>query len=112
MSELLVMARAVDGAAVIGLSRLATHTYVRSGMLLYHMPRCKLLLELAGEKNPRAKSPPLEMSSSLGKSGFVCVSWSLDLQNELDNSRIKILMHEVAIRLSWIFLVCMGGGQN
>jgi hypothetical protein len=42
-------------------------------MLLYHIPRYRLALELAGEKKPRAKPPPLEMSTSPWVSGFVCV---------------------------------------
>uniref|UniRef100_A0A0E0GKI0 Uncharacterized protein n=1 Tax=Oryza nivara TaxID=4536 RepID=A0A0E0GKI0_ORYNI len=58
MPELLVMARVADEGVVIGLSRLAIHT------------------TLAGEKKPRAKMPPLEMSISLGKIGFPSVSWS------------------------------------
>lgn len=76
-SELLMMASLAEDV-VIGLSRLATHTTVRSAMLWYQIPMYNFLLELVGEKKPRAKSPPSEMSVSLGKSGFVCISWSLD----------------------------------
>ncbi|KAF7850024.1 hypothetical protein BT93_L0014 [Corymbia citriodora subsp. variegata] len=46
-----------------GLSRLATHAIVFSGILLYHNPKY-LLLELPGLKKPRAKSPPLEINTS------------------------------------------------
>lgn len=49
-SEVLVMARVVDEEAVIGLSRLATHTTMQLGMLLYHMPWYKLLLEQVVQK--------------------------------------------------------------
>lgn len=72
--ELFEMARLADVGAVIGLSRLAIHTTVRSGTLWYQIPMYILLLELVGEKKPRAKSLPAEMSMSLGKSGFVSVS--------------------------------------
>ncbi|BAF15906.1 Os04g0632400 [Oryza sativa Japonica Group] len=64
--ELLLMASIADEGAVIGLSRLAIQTYVRSGMLLYHMPRNKLWLEVAGEKKPSAKTPFWETSTSPG----------------------------------------------
>jgi hypothetical protein len=67
----------------IGLSRLAIHTTVRSGMLWYQIPRYKLLLELVGEKKPRAKTRPSEMSMSPGESDFGCVSWLLDSQKQL-----------------------------
>ncbi|KAF8041349.1 hypothetical protein BT93_A0069 [Corymbia citriodora subsp. variegata] len=46
-----------------GLSRLAIHTTVFSGILLYHSPKY-LWLELLGLKKPRAKSPPLEINTS------------------------------------------------
>jgi hypothetical protein len=47
------------------------------------------VLELLGEKKPRAKPPPLEMSVSPRVSGFVCVSWSSDLQDELKNRKME-----------------------
>ena len=72
--ELFEIASFADVGLVIGLSRLAIHTTVRSGTLLYQIPMYNLLLEFVGEKKPRAKSPPAEMSLSLGKSGFICVS--------------------------------------
>ncbi|BAS91196.1 Os04g0633850 [Oryza sativa Japonica Group] len=73
--ELLLMASITDDEGVeIGLSRLATQTYVRCGMLWYHMPRYKLLLEVPGEKNPSANTPLLEPSTSPGWSCFACVS--------------------------------------
>ena len=59
-----------DGV-VIGLSRLATQTIVHSAMPWYEIPMYNFLLELVGEKKPRGKSPPSEMSLSLGNSGFV-----------------------------------------
>jgi hypothetical protein len=50
------------------------------------------LLVLVGEKKPRAKYPLLEISMSPWVSGFACVSWSSDLQNELKNRRKKMGM--------------------
>uniref|UniRef100_A0A0D9ZR77 Uncharacterized protein n=1 Tax=Oryza glumipatula TaxID=40148 RepID=A0A0D9ZR77_9ORYZ len=79
-----------DEGVVIGLSRLATQTYVRSDseMLWYHMPRKKLWLEAVGEKKPSAKTLPLETSTSPGEiSRFACVSWSSPLQEEMRNSK-------------------------
>jgi hypothetical protein len=79
-------------ASIIGLSRLAIHTTVRPGMLWYHMQRYSrlLLLELGGDKKPRAKSPPSEMSMSSRVSGFECVKWSsADLQDELKNRSVR-----------------------
>jgi hypothetical protein len=85
ISELLVMASFTDEWLEIGLSRLAIHTTVHSGMLLYQIPRYKLLLDLVGEKKPRAKTPPSDMTMLPGESEFSCVtvSWSLDSQKEL-----------------------------
>ena len=84
-----VMASFADEGLVTGLSRLATQTTVRLGILWYQIPRYKLLLELFGEKNPRAKSPPLETSMSLGESTFTCVSWSLDCLKELKIKKMR-----------------------
>ncbi|BAF15901.1 Os04g0632000 [Oryza sativa Japonica Group] len=84
------MASVANEGVVIGLSRLATQTYVRSDseMLWYHMPRKKLWLEAVGEKKPSAKTLPLEMSTSPGEiSRFACVSWSSPLQEEMRNSK-------------------------
>jgi hypothetical protein len=51
-------------------SRLATHTTVHSGMLLYHIPRYNLAgVELDGQKKPKAKLPSLETMTSPGLSG-------------------------------------------
>ena len=86
-----------DGV-VIGLSRLATQTTVRSAMPWYQIPMYNFLLELVGEKKPRAKSPPSEMSVSLGKSGFVCVSWLSDRQSELRDMRMKAAVYTISIR--------------
>lgn len=96
-SELLVMASFADEGELIGLSRLATHTTVGSGILLYQIPMYNLRLELVGEKKPRAKSPPSETSLSLRKSGFACVSWSLDWQRELKNTRMKVGIYTISI---------------
>jgi hypothetical protein len=49
-------------------------------------------LILVGEKKPRAKYPLLEMRMSPWVSGFACVSWSSDLQDELKNRRKKMGM--------------------
>jgi hypothetical protein len=57
---------------VIGSSRLATHTTVRSGIPMYNK------LELVGKRQPRAKTLLMETSMSPGESGFSCVSWSSD----------------------------------
>jgi hypothetical protein len=62
------------------------------------------LLELVGEKKPRAKSPPSEMSLSLSKSGFVCVSWLSDQQSELRNMRMKAEIYTISIR-PFLFVV-------
>ena len=86
-----------DGV-VIGLSRLATQTIVHSAMPWYEIPMYNFLLELVGEKKPRAKSPPSEMSVSLGKSGFVCVSWLSDRQSELRDMRMKAAVYTISIR--------------
>jgi hypothetical protein len=78
-----------EEGVVVGLSRLATHTRVRSGMLWYQIPMYRLSLELVGEKKPSAKTPSLEMSMSPGESGFARVGWSLDWQGELKSRRMK-----------------------
>ncbi|KAE8807680.1 hypothetical protein D1007_15827 [Hordeum vulgare] len=88
-SELLVTRNLPDELPVIGLSRFATHTYVRCGMLLYHMPMYEFVAEFVGEKKPRVKMPPLEMSLSPGESGFVGVMRSSDLQKQIKNRRMK-----------------------
>jgi hypothetical protein len=59
---------------VIGSSRLATHTTVRSGIPMYNK------LELVGKRQPRAKTLLMETSMSPGESGFSFVSWSSDRQ--------------------------------
>ncbi|WVZ87309.1 hypothetical protein U9M48_033966 [Paspalum notatum var. saurae] len=77
---LLVMASLADPPAG---ARLAIHTRLCSGMLLY---------QITMYKKPRAKLPSLEMSLSPGDSGFACVSWSpwpLDWQDRLKSRRIK-----------------------
>ena len=101
-----VMASFADEGLVTGLSRLATQTTVRLGILWYQIPRYKLLLELFGEKNPRAKSPPLETIMSLGESGFTCVSWSLDWQKEPKIKKMRKKREEsrpCPLRLSCLF---------
>lgn len=54
MLELLVIPSIADEASVIGLSRLASHTIVRNGMSLNHMPTYVSLVEFEGEKKPKA----------------------------------------------------------
>jgi len=60
------MASFAEEGVVMGLSRLATHTTVRLGMLWYQIPMYKFLLELVGKKKPSAKIPPSETSMSPG----------------------------------------------
>uniref|UniRef100_A0A0E0KVN8 Uncharacterized protein n=1 Tax=Oryza punctata TaxID=4537 RepID=A0A0E0KVN8_ORYPU len=79
--ELFLMASIADEGAVIGLLRLATQTYVRSEMLLYHIPRNKLLLEMVGENKPSAKTPPSETSTS--------PSWSSHLEKEMSRKEMR-----------------------
>jgi hypothetical protein len=88
-SELLVRTNFPAEPLVIGLSRLATHTYVRSGILLYHMPMYEFAVEFAGEKKPRAKTPPLDTSLSPVESGFPRVRRSSDSQKQTNDRRIK-----------------------
>lgn len=90
--------------AGIGSSRLAVHTTVRLGMLLYHMPRYKLALEPLGEKKPSAKSPALETSVSPEESGFAFVSCSSDLQNEPRDRRMKIGMQDLPCKAIFFIL--------
>jgi hypothetical protein len=98
-SGLLLMASFADEEAMTGLSRLATHTTVRSGTLLYQMPMYKLLLELPAKKKPRAKAPSLEMSTSPGESALACVRWSSsDWHNKLKRRmRMGIIMQALAM---------------
>jgi hypothetical protein len=88
-SELLVRTNFPGEPLVIEWSRLATHTYVRSGILLYHMPRYEFPVEFVGEKKPRANMPPLETSLSPAESGFAGVRRSSDLQKQINDRRIK-----------------------
>ena len=88
-SELLVRTNFPDKPPLIGLSRLATQTYVRSGMSWYHIPTYGFAVELSREKKPRANTPPFETSSSPGKSGFAGVRRSSDLQKQINNKRIQ-----------------------
>ncbi|WVZ77344.1 hypothetical protein U9M48_025222 [Paspalum notatum var. saurae] len=59
---------------VSGVSRLATHTTVSSGMPLYHIPRYSLaaagVVELVGEKKPSEKEPSSETMTLPAESGF------------------------------------------
>ena len=67
----LVTTREGADEKMAGVSRLATHTTVNRGMLLYHMPRYSFSgVELDGEKKPKAKSPPSDMTVVPGKSGL------------------------------------------
>lgn len=49
-SEPVVRTNLPEELPVIGLSRLATHTYVRTGMLWYHMLTYEFSVEFAREK--------------------------------------------------------------
>lgn len=53
------------------------------------MPMYEFAVEFVGEKKPRVKMPPLEISMSSGESGFVGVRRSSDWQKEIKNRRIK-----------------------
>lgn len=67
------MVRTREGAEeeMAGVARLATHTTVSRGILLYHMPRYSFSgVELDGEKKPKAKSPPSDTMVVPGKSGL------------------------------------------
>ena len=88
-SELLVKTSFPGIFVVIGLSRLAIHKYVRSGMLLYHMPTYELEVEFFREKKPIAKTPPSDMSTSPGKSGFAGVNLSSDWHKQTMNRKMK-----------------------
>jgi hypothetical protein len=56
---------------IAGVSRLATHTTVSSGMLLYHMPRYSFAgVEFEGLKKPKTNDPPSEMMVLPGDSGL------------------------------------------
>jgi hypothetical protein len=87
----------------IGLSRLAIHTTVRSGMLWYQIPRYKLLLELVGEKKPRANTRPSEMRMSPGETEFAFVSWSLDSRKQLkikkEEENVKVGLAHYVLQL-------------
>ena len=68
---LLVITREGADEEMAGVSRLATHTTVNWGMLLYHIPRYSFSgVELDGEKKPKAKSPPSDMTVVPGRSGL------------------------------------------
>lgn len=75
-SDRLVTASIAEEGMAIGLSRLATHTTLHSGMLWYHMPTYNVTVEFVGEKKPRAKAPPSETSLLPGGSGFASVTRS------------------------------------
>ena len=67
----LVTTREGADEEMAGVSRLATPTMVNWGMLLYYMPRYSFSgVELDGEKKPKAKSPPSDMTVVPGKSGL------------------------------------------
>lgn len=91
-SRLLVMASCADGVVIGLLSRFAAHTTLRSGMLWYQILMYKLLLELVGEKKPRAKSPSTEMRVLPRKRDFACVSWSSECLVEQKIRRMKMGM--------------------
>lgn len=71
-AEIFSTVRLTTGS-LIGVSRLATHTVVKTGIILYHMPRYQpvevvvlylLMMAEPGWKNPSANLPFLEMSLS------------------------------------------------
>lgn len=105
-SELLLMASVGDDDVVAGLSRLATHTTVRlrSGMPWNQIAtyRLVLVLEPDGEKKPRAKTPPLEMSRSPGDSGLALASWSSDLQTRITRRSRRMEMIVLVISILWL----------
>ncbi|GJM99451.1 hypothetical protein PR202_ga16549 [Eleusine coracana subsp. coracana] len=90
-ARLLVLVRTSDAdffqeveelPARIGAAWLATHTTVSFGMLLYQMPRYNNdELEPGGEKKPRAKAPPSEMSVVPGNSGLPRTIWLSAVHN-------------------------------
>jgi hypothetical protein len=89
---------------VIGVSRLATHTTVSSGMLLYHMPRYSLAgvpEELEGLKKPNAKEPSSETMVAPGESGLPGTSRSCDAHNGR-NRRIIAAVQQVTASQSMI----------
>jgi hypothetical protein len=53
------------------------------------MPKYEFAVEFSREKKPRAKMPLFETSLSPGKSGFVGIRRSSDLQKQIDNRRMK-----------------------
>jgi hypothetical protein len=82
-----------EEAVGAGLLRLATHTVVRldseSERAWNQIPTYRLLLELSGEKKPRAKTPFSDMSMSPVGSVFSYVRRSSDLQEQIKNKKMR-----------------------
>lgn len=80
-------------ALLTGFLRLATHMMVRSGILLYHTPINRLLLEFVGEKKPKVNVPSEETKDSLTERGLFGVRVSVELEEVDRKRRIERKMH-------------------
>jgi len=103
--EVLVRERigAEEALLVAGVSRLATHTVVISGMPLYHMARYSLLgvVVLEGLKNPKAKAPPSETIVVPKERGWPGTSRSSDALNVLCCRREGANPSTPSVRVYW-----------
>jgi hypothetical protein len=84
---------------VTGVPRSATHTTVRRGMSLYHMPRYIFSgVEFEGEKKPKAKAPPSETTVAPGESGLPGTSRSSDAHGGARRMRTLVMQAKASDR--------------
>jgi hypothetical protein len=105
-SEVSVSTREGDEEEMAGVARLATHTTVNRGILLYHMPRYSFSgVELDGEKKPKAKSPPSDTMVVPGRSGLSGTSRSSEAHQAGGNRRRAMVQTKMEVMNA---MVCGG----